>query len=105
MFIVLLSSKYVIVSVAVVAALKSIRVSETELLIEYHSPTALFVHILITILGFHVLSWKVALLELETHTVLAQHLREQMTFDLLDEIEYRISKYKVAFVGWMSMQV
>lgn len=79
--------------------------SESQLFIGNYPAAALFIHILIPVFRLHVFPGENALFELEIDAVLTQNLRKQMTFDLFNIIKDGITKDKVAFIGWMSMQI
>lgn len=95
----------IIKGIEVISALESIRMNQSKIFIEDYSSTSLFAHILVPILRLHVLPRKYALLKLKIYAVLAENLRKELTFDLLDELIDSISEGEVSLVGWMSMQI
>lgn len=89
----------------VVPTLKSVRMDQAELFIEYHPSTSFFAYVLVSILSLHVFSWKYALLELEVYTVLTQSFSIKLTLNLLNKLVNSVSKNKVTFISRMSMQI
>lgn len=77
----------------------------TELFIKDHTTTSLLIHVLKSIPCLHVFSRKITLVKLKVDTVLAQQLREECALDLEHKIIDSITKDKVAFVGWVGVQV
>lgn len=72
----------IITGITVIPALQGIRVYHPKLLIQYHPATPLLIHLLKSILGFHVFPGEVTLLELEVYAVLAQEFREEVALDV-----------------------
>lgn len=64
-------AQLVVAGVAMVAALEGVRMYYAEFFVEHHTSTPLLVHIFKPILGFHVLSRKVALIKLKVDAVMA----------------------------------
>jgi len=88
-----------------VATLQSIGMHQPEFLIEDHPSTTLFAEVLIPIFGFHVLSGKDALIEIEIDTVLAQNLGKNLALDLFNELINGISENEISLESWMSVKI
>lgn len=78
---------------------------DAKLLVEHYSSASLFGLVLIAVFGFHVLTGKDALLELEIYAVFTKHLREDLTLNLLNELVDSVSEGEVSLESGVSMQI
>ena len=76
-----------------------------EFFVKTNSSAAFFGHVLLFVLRLHVFFAKIALLIVEIHAVLRQHLCEKLRLYLLHKLINRIAIKKRAFLPSVSMQI
>lgn len=79
--------------------------NETKIFVKDNSAASFFTYIFVSVLSFHVLARKYALLKLKIDAILTKHFREKLTFDLLYKLIDGITKSEISLVCWMGMKV
>jgi hypothetical protein len=79
--------------------------NEAKIFVKDYSSASFFTYIFVSVLSFHVLARKNALLKFKIDAILTKHFREKLTFNLLYKLIDGITKSEIPLVCRMGMKV